>query len=63
MVVPAMAPVNVHQQCEQRHVTGGSKLNSALVEGTEAETQAWFVGAFELAHARLPATDPGTRRA
>jgi hypothetical protein len=38
-------------------------LDSASVEYTEAETLAWLVGALEYAHARLPATDPGTLRA
>jgi hypothetical protein len=38
-------------QCAQLHNAGGSALDSELVEGTEAETLAWLVGALVHAHA------------
>ena len=39
-------------QCEQRYVTGGSILVSALGGDTEAETLSWLMGVLRHAHAR-----------
>src|SRR5215204_1832883 len=38
-------------QCDQRHLPGGSTLDSALIGDTDAATLAWLVSALE--HARI----------
>ena len=52
MWAKASMDVAHHLQCEQLHIAGGSTLDSALVENTDAATLSWLVGALEYAHAR-----------